>query len=58
MSGRDGCARIVARIALDTFLDTFPTGGVRLEPGFTFENVPTYFEIGPRRLPVLIGDRA
>jgi cytochrome P450 len=45
-------ARVVARIGVETFLDTYPTGSVALEPGFTFEQVPTYFEHGPRRLPV------
>ena len=45
-------ARTVARIGIRTFLDRFPSGTVRLEPGFEFENVPTYFEVGPKRLPV------
>ena len=30
---------------------TSPPGTVRLAPDFEFENVPTYFERGPRRLP-------
>ena len=45
-------ARTVARIGIRTFLDRFPAGTIRLEPGFEFENVPTYFERGPKRLPV------
>jgi cytochrome P450 len=45
-------ARIVARIGITTFLDRFPPGSVRLARGYEFENVPTFFEIGPRRLPV------
>jgi cytochrome P450 len=45
-------ARAVARIGIGTFLDHFPSGAFRLEPGFVFEQVPTYFEHGPRRLPV------
>jgi cytochrome P450 len=45
-------ARVVARIGITTFLDTFPSGSVRLAGGFEFENVPTFFEIGPRSLPV------
>jgi cytochrome P450 len=45
-------ARVVARIGITTFLETFPSGSVRLAPGYEFENVPTFFEIGPRRLPV------
>ena len=48
-------ARVVARIGITAFLDTFPSGSVRLTRGFEFENVPTFFEIGPRRLPVEIG---
>jgi cytochrome P450 len=45
-------ARTVARIGIRTFLHRFPSGTIRLEPGFEFENVPTYFERGPKRLPV------
>jgi cytochrome P450 len=48
-------ARIVARIGIATFLDRFPPGSVRLADDFEFENVPTFFEIGPRRLPVETG---
>jgi cytochrome P450 len=47
-------ARNVARIGIRTFLDRFPAGTVRLAPDFEFENVPTYFERGPKRLPVEI----
>ncbi|HYL52589.1 MAG TPA: cytochrome P450, partial [Acidimicrobiia bacterium] len=49
-------ARRVARLGVEVFLDHFPEGAVRLQPGFTFEQVPTYFEFGPRRLPVVVGD--
>lgn len=45
-------ARTVARIGIRRFLEHFPSGTIRLEPGFEFENVPTYFERGPKRLPV------
>jgi cytochrome P450 len=45
-------ARTVARIGITTFLDRFPPGSVRLAAGYEFENVPTFFEVGPRRLPV------
>jgi cytochrome P450 len=48
-------ARTEARIAITAFLDRFPPGAVRLAPGYEFENVPTFFEIGPRALPVDIG---
>jgi cytochrome P450 len=47
-------ARTVARLGVEAFLDHFPAGGVHLEPGFRFEQVPTYFEHGPRRLPVVV----
>jgi cytochrome P450 len=46
-------ARAVARIGIDTVLDHFAAGELQLEPGFVFEQVPTYFEHGPRRLPVV-----
>ena len=45
-------SRIVARIGIATFLERFPPGSVRLAEDYEFENVPTFFEIGPRRLPV------
>ncbi len=44
-------ARIEAREGVRMFLDRFPPGSVRLAPDFVFENVPTYFERGPRRPP-------
>ena len=47
-------ARIVAFIGIRAFLDHFPEGSVRLADGFAFENVPTYFEIGPKSLPIEI----
>jgi cytochrome P450 len=46
-------ARVVARLAVEAFLDHFPAGTVELESGFEFEQVPTYFEHGPRRLPIV-----
>ena len=45
-------ARTVARIGIRAFLSHFPPGTIRLAPDFEFENVPTYFEVGPKRLPV------
>jgi cytochrome P450 len=48
-------ARIVARIGIATFLERFPPGSVRLAEDYEFENVPTFFEIGPRRLTVDTG---
>jgi len=50
-----GLARTVARLGVVAFLRRFPPGSVRLAPGYEFENVPTYFECGPRRLPVETG---
>jgi cytochrome P450 len=47
-----GLARTVARLGLRAFLGRYPSGSVRLTPGFEFENVSTFFECGPRRLPV------
>lgn len=47
-------ARAVARIGIQAFFDRFPAGSVSLEPGFVFENVSTFFEVGPRRLPVVL----
>lgn len=46
-------ARAVARIGIDAVLDHFAAGELALEPGFAFEQVPTFFEHGPRRLPVV-----
>jgi cytochrome P450 len=48
-------ARVVARVAIGAWLDRFPAGTVAVEPGYTFENVSTFFEVGPSRLPVVIG---
>jgi cytochrome P450 len=47
-------ARAVARLGLRAFFDRFEPGEVHLEPDFTFEQVPTYFEHGPRHLPVVV----
>ena len=47
-------ARAVARIGVEAFLERFPPGTVSLEEGYRFENVPTFFERGPRRLPVTV----
>jgi cytochrome P450 len=47
-----GLARTVARVGVRAFLDHFPPGTLSLAPGFEFENVPTFFECGPRSLPL------
>jgi cytochrome P450 len=49
-------ARAVARIGVEAVLEQFAPGALQLEAGFTFEQVPTYFEHGPRRLPVVRGN--
>ena len=46
-------ARAVARLGIEAVLDHFDAGSLSLEPGFAFEQVPTFFEHGPRRLPVV-----
>jgi cytochrome P450 len=46
-------ARMIARVAVRAFCARFPAGSIRLEPGFEFDNVDTFFEIGPKRLPVV-----
>lgn len=48
-------ARTVAGLGMSALLERFPAGSLRLAPGYEFENVPTFFEIGPRRLPVETG---
>jgi cytochrome P450 len=45
-------ARVETRIAIEAFLDRFPPGSIRLADDFRFVNVPTFFEVGPRELPV------
>jgi cytochrome P450 len=47
-------ARAVARIGVRAVLDRYPAGTIALAPGFRFENVSTFFEIGPQQLPVTI----
>ena len=47
-------ARVVARLGVEAYLDHFAPGSIALEPGFEFEQVPTYFEHGPRHLPVVV----
>jgi cytochrome P450 len=45
-------ARTVTRIGLRTLFARFPPGTLRLAPDHVYENVPTFFECGPRRLAV------
>jgi cytochrome P450 len=46
-------ARSVAEVGLDQFVAFGNRHQARLPDGFVYENVPTYFEYGPRSLPVL-----
>ena len=45
-------ARAVARIGVTAFLEHFPAGTIRLTDGFIYENVPAFFETGPKYLQV------
>jgi cytochrome P450 len=45
-------ARTVTRIGLRALLTRFPMGTVTAAPDHVYENVPTFFECGPRRLAV------
>jgi cytochrome P450 len=47
-----GLARTVARIGMETLLERFPARALRPAPDYRYENVPTFFECGPRRLLV------
>jgi cytochrome P450 len=47
-------ARSVARIGVSALLDHFPAGSIGLTDGFVYENVPAFFETGPKRLTVRI----
>jgi cytochrome P450 len=48
-------ARSVGRIALDEFVTYARSHHAELPSGFRYENVPTFFEYGPRTLPVTFG---
>jgi cytochrome P450 len=45
-------ARAVTRIGLRALFTRFPPGTLRAAPDHVYENVPTFFECGPRRLAV------
>jgi cytochrome P450 family 106 len=47
-------ARAVARIGVTTLLEHFAPGTVRLTDDFIYENVPAFFETGPKRVTVRI----
>jgi cytochrome P450 len=48
-------ARTVTRIGLRALFARFPQGTVRAAADHVYENVPTFFECGPRRLSVETG---
>jgi cytochrome P450 len=50
-------ARTVTRIGIESLLDRFPLGLLRPAADYRYENVPTFFECGPRSLRVDIGTR-
>jgi len=45
-------ARTVTRIGLRALFARFPMGAIAAAPDHTYDNVPTFFECGPRRLDV------
>jgi cytochrome P450 len=45
-----GLARTVARIGMEMLLERFPARALRAAPDYRYENVPTFFECGPRSL--------
>jgi cytochrome P450 len=45
-------ARAVARIGVTALLEHFPPGTIRLSDGFVYENVPAFFETGPKEVTV------
>ena len=47
-------ARAVTRIGIETLMGRFPSGAVRPAANYRYENVPTFFECGPRSLRVEI----
>ena len=49
-------ARSVASVGLEEFLRFAEETGARLAPDFVYETVPTFFEYGPRSLPVVLGE--
>ena len=49
-------ARSVAGIGLGEFVAFGNRHRARLPDGFIYENVPTYFEYGPKKLPVVFGE--
>jgi cytochrome P450 len=49
-------ARTVTRVGMEAFFARFPPGTARAAPQHVFENVPTFFECGPRRVLIELGN--
>lgn len=47
-------ARMEARVVLETAIERFGEGELRLAPGYCFENVPMFLELGPNTLDVVV----
>ncbi len=50
-------ARMEARVVLETAIDIFSEGELCLAPGYQFENVPMFLELGPNTLDVEVKKR-
>lgn len=50
-------ARMEARVVLETAIDIFSEGDLCLAPGYRFENVPMFLELGPNTLDVEVRKR-
>ena len=49
-------ARMEARVALETAIEIFPPGSMRLHDDFVFEHVPMFLEFGPSHLDAVFED--
>lgn len=47
-------ARMEARVVLETLIEQFPEGALKPAPGYVFENVPMFLELGPNTLDVRV----
>lgn len=50
-------ARMEARVVLETAIEQFAEGELRLAPDYRFENVPMFLELGPNTLDVVVQAR-
>ncbi len=51
-------ARMEARVVLESAVEIFAPGQLRTAPGYRFENVPMFLELGPNTLDVVVDRRA